>query len=439
MQQRYDRRPAVVELALPVWLWLGLCLLGWTDSACVVVQAADWPQFRNGSAQGHGLVDLSGAVTPPITADTAPVWETIVPGSGWSSPVVAGSQVWVSSALKKGTELRGLCFDRQTGAKVHSTLIRVIEHPTEIHADNSHASPTPCVDAQRCYVHFGTAGTAAIDCTSGEIVWQRLDLPCEHQGGPGSSPVLFENLVIITLDGADRQSVIALDAATGRTVWQRERSAPFRAAIETHRAFATPVIMPAEVPLLLSTGADQTHAYEARTGTELWQVRYTGFSNVPAPVFDAERVYLGTGFYDAGLWAVRTGGRGDVTTSHVAWKFDGQASTIPTPLLSHGRLFVLSEKGILNCVDPVTGALLYRERLGGKYSASPVGVGSWVLLASEAGKLTWLDATAEAMTVVGEAKLTGPLKATPAICDDFIVVRTELRLYAFATRPIAQR
>lgn len=389
--------------------------------------AAEWTQFRN--AQGTGQNPQS---TPPLKFEEEHLaWKTPLPGRGWSSPVVIDSQLWVTTAMAGGRSLRVLGVDLNSGRLLHDVELFRISDPIEIHRDNSYASPTPCVDEKRVYAHFGAFGTAAVDRETGEIVWSTKQYVVDHQGGPGSSPALLDDLLILTYDGVGGQFVVALNTATGEEVWKRDRSAPLRENPITHRAFASPLLLQQQQQtLLISPAADQMHAYNARTGEELWHVRYIGFSNVPQPVQFENMVLLCTGFYDTQLWAVELGGGGNVTDSHVAWKYEKKASTIPTPLVYGSKVYHLSEKGVLLILDAQTGELLKRNRLRGNFSASPIATQSHIWCCSEEGNVIVLDPEQDC-EIVANNHLELELKATPLPLEKGIVIRTEsdLRLY----------
>lgn len=395
-------------------------------SAAIVRGQENWPQFRGPTGQG-----LAGDRPVPITwGERANVaWKAKLSGRGHSSPVIWGNQVWVTTASADGKALGAICVERDSGKIAHSITIFRPSSPEEIHADNSYASPTPVIEEGRLYVDFGTYGTACLDTNSGDILWKNEDLTIEHQGGPGSSPVLFGDTLIVHRDGADRQYVAALDKTTGQVRWRQVRSAPFRQDPITHRAFASPLLVEHDGrTLLLSPAADQAHAYDAATGEELWHFRYTGFSNVPTPVAADGVGYFCTGFFTPEIVAVRFGGSGDVTSSHVLWRYKAQIPDVPSPILVDGRLYFVSNKGVLTCLDAATGKRLSVLRLGGNYNASPVFAAGHLYFCNREG-LTKVVAVGDAPKIVATNKLDGPIMASPAVADGAIYIRTEESLY----------
>ena len=401
----------------------------------ILLSAPDWTQF--GGPSGQGLVEDS--LPAAIDADS-PTWRTELPGRGWSSPIVTGKQVWVTTALDDGRDLRAVATDRETGRIVHDVGLFQPREVQEIHGQNSHASPTPCAWRSLVVCHFGRYGTAAIDTSSGEVVWRNTDYPIEHQGGPGSSPMIAADRVILTLDGADASFVVALNPETGEEVWRRDRSAPKRPNPITHRAFATPLITEHDGrTLVVSPGADQMHAYDAATGDEVWHVRYVGFSTVPQPARWEDRIIFCTGFFRPSLQAVSLGGRGNVTDSHIAWTFNGPVPDIPSPVVVGDFVWIVSDKGVLTAIDARTGKRVDASRAKGNYNASPLailgGESPELLLGNREGELVRVAITDAGVgpeaSVTARIDLNEAIYATPTLIDGALFVRTEQAIYRF--------
>lgn len=387
---------------------------------------SNWPQFRGPTGQGHAV----GATLPVTWSERENVvWKTPLAGRGHSSPVIWGEQIWMTTDSGGGTTLGAVCVHRDTGTVLHEARIFQPSDVLEIHGNNTYASPTPVIEAGQLYVHYGRYGTACLDTASGEVLWRNEQLVIEHQGGPGSSPVLFQDLLIVNCDGADEQYVVALDKTSGDIRWKRQRSAPQRDNPVFKRAFSTPLLIDDEgQPVLVSIGADQAHAYDPATGEELWHVRYVGFSNVPAPVAADGLVCLVTGFFGPQVMAIRLGGIGNVSTSHLEWRYRGAVPDTPSPLLIDGRLFLVSNSGIAAAVNVATGKRTWLKRLGGNFSASPVTDGKHVYFCSREGvtHVVTLDDEPQVMTT---NTLRGGLWASPAVSGDALYLRTEDALY----------
>ena len=390
--------------------------------------AGEWPQFRGPGGQGHAetqSMPLSFGKTENVR------WATDLPGTGWSSPVVLEGQVWMTTAVDNGKSLRVLGVDLETGKLLHNVEVFAPQIPVPINPTNSFASPTPVVEPGRVYVSFGAMGMACLSTQTGEVLWRNEELKIDHMEGPGSSPILFENLVILNCDGMDQQYVVALDTETGKPVWKTDRSAPFRDNPDHRKAYSTPLVIDVGGELqLVSIGADQVQGYDPRTGRELWQVRFRGFSCVPRPLYDGGLLYSVVDYGRPELLALRTGGRGDVTESHIAWKFNRQVPASPSPILVDGRIYMTSNKGVVSCIDGTTGDTVWQERLGGNYSASPVYAAGRLYFASQEGKIAVFEPGSE-FRLLAENDLDEKIMASPAVVDGSLIVRTATKLYRF--------
>ena len=382
---------------------------------------SDWPQFRGPTGQGHSDEhDL-----PLNWSETTNVrWKVAIRGRGWSSPVVQGDRVWLTTATEEGKSLRALAVDRNSGAILLNVELFRLKSPKLTNSKNSFASPTPIIDGDRVFLHFGAWGTACIT-QSGEIVWKtRLEYD-NGQHGTGGSPVLYEDLLIVSCDGNENQFVVALDKLTGRVRWKKPR--------EGYQAYTTPLIV--SLPSgdqVISPGAFRAVAYEPRTGKELWHVTYgEGFSNVPTPVYGAGLVFICTGFQQASLLAVRLDGRGDVTKSKVVWKLDRGVPLTPSPLLVGDELYFVTDNGIATCVDAKTGKEYWRARLGGNHSASPIYADGRIYFLSEEGQSVVI-APGQQLKHLATNQIEGRTLASMAVAGGSIFVRSETHLYRIA-------
>jgi outer membrane protein assembly factor BamB len=392
--------------------------------AASTAAAQEWPEFRGPGGQGH-----SPARGLPLEwSETSNVaWKTRLPGLGWSSPVVAGGRVWVTTAIEqRSVSLRVMAFDAATGRElVNVEVFNIPASRRELNPKNSWASPTPVLDGDRVYVHFGADGTAALAVT-GEILWQaRFDYQSQH--GAGGSPIVYRDLLIVNCDGSDTAFVIALDKHTGKVKWRTNRGLP------ADQAYTTPLIIrAAERDQLISVGAFRARAYDPLDGREIWRVRYDeGFSNVPRPVFAHGLVYIATGFQQPALLAVRPDGRGDVTRTHVAWTLSRGAPLTPSPIAVGEELYLVTDGGIASCLDAKTGAVIWQSRLGGTYSASPVFADGRLFFSSEQG-ITTVIAPGRAPRRVALNKLDGAVLASIAIAGQSFFIRTDTHLYRIA-------
>src|SRR5215831_7868027 len=310
-------------------------------SLALLVVLAQWPQFRG--PDGNGVSRATGL--PLHWSETENVrWKTPIHGKAWSSPVVLAGRVWMTTATPDGKSLFVVAVDEASGRVVFDRKIFDVPQPQYADPFNSYASPTPVIEPGRLYVTFGSAGTAAIDIFSGKVLWTRRDLECNHFRGPGSSPILFGDLLILTFDGSDVQYVVALDKQTGRTVWKTDRSVDYqdrqpngqiKSDGDFRKAFSTPqIVMVDGRVVLVSPGSMATYGYNPLTGRELWRVvDRDSFSASNRPVSGNGLVYYSTGWSTGAVMAVRPDGRGDVTASHVAWRVPRGAPQKPSLLL----------------------------------------------------------------------------------------------------------
>jgi len=383
--------------------------------------AEDWPQFRGLDGQGHSEergLPLEWGESRNVA------WKIPIPGRGWSSPVIADGRLWITTAIAGPTSasLRAIAYDTAQGRELVNVEVFRISDPVLKNAKNSHASPTPIIDGDRVYVHFGAYGTAALT-VSGGILW-KTRLPYESQHGSGGSPVLYNNLLIINCDGFDVAYVVALDTATGKVQWKTTRRAPWS------QAYSTPlVIRVGDQDQLISVGAYRAAAYDPNTGKEIWRVSYQdGFSNVPRPVYGLGLVFIDTGFQVPSLMAVRPDGSGDVTNTHLVWSVKRGVPLTPSPLLVGDELYMVSDLGVISCLDARTGQVHWQERIGGNYSASPILAGGRIYFLSEDGVATVIDPGKEFHKLATNV-LDGETLASMAVAEGAIFIRTATHLY----------
>lgn len=400
-----------------------LCLL----ASHALGAPTNWPEFRGPHGDGR-----SDAAQLPLTWSEKEhvVWKTPIHGRGHSTPVVWENQVWVTTATEDGREMSALCVDRSNGKVLHDLKLFEVAAPEPLgNALNSYASPSPAIEPGRVYVHFGSYGTASIDTATGKTLWQRRDLPCQHFRGPGSSPILFRNFLILTMDGFDFQYVCALDTATGKTVWKTDRSFEFGSLDgDFRKAYTTPLVVDAGRLQLVSSGAKATYSYDPVTGKELWRVRYPGFSNASRPVFGDGLVFINTGFGKADLLAVRPDGNGDVTDSKVVWRCTKGVSLKPSPVVTEGMLFMIADNGILTCLETATGNLVWMKRVEGEFSASPILAAGRIYVFSHEGTATVVQA-AKTFVQLAVNTLDEGCLASPAAAGKALFLRTKTHLY----------
>lgn len=392
----------------------------------------NWPDFRGPRGNGHGQADQL-----PLhwSEEHGVVWKTAIPGKGWSSPVVWGRQVWMTSATPDGHEMFAIAVDRRTGRIEHRVKVFDVDEPHEIDPTNSYASPSPVIERDRVYVHFGTYGTACLDTRTARILWSRRDLPVDHQKGPGSSPVLFDDLLIFQRDGNDVQCILALDKATGKTVWTTDRSVDLSGRASDYRkSFSTPLLLQLrERYQLVSTAAGAVYGYDPRSGRELWHVEYAGHTMVSRPVAENDILVINTGYPRPELWGLRLEPDGSATRPAVVWKRTRSLPIKPSVILVDERIYMVTDSGgIVTCLNAVDGSALWQQRLGGNHAASPLLVRDRIYFFSEEGRATVIRAGREYQPLAVNSLAAGCL-ASPAVAGESLFVRTKTHLYRIET------
>ena len=391
--------------------------------------AADWPQFRGPDGQGH-----SDEQRVPIhwSEEKNVTWKSDVPGQGLSSPVISSNQIWMTSSEHEGKSLRAICLDKTSGRLLYNVEVLQPAEAGPRHKTNGYASPTPVLDGEHVFVHFGPRGTVCLD-TAGKIIWKNTEFKHEAFQGAASSPILHEDLLILTCDGTDHQFLAALDKRTGKTKWRQPRAHLEAAAMKgriARMAYSTPLVQAINgVPQLVSTGADHVAAYDPRTGREIWWMPYNGFSLVCRPSFGNGLFYIvGSVSQDHFcVYAVRPG-VGMLRKDQVVWQRSKGIAHVPSPLLVGQELFVIDRTGVATCVDALTGEERWRQRIGGNYDASPIEVRGRIYFCNRAGKTTVLSEGRD-FEILATNQLAGTFRASPAVTDGALFLRSDTHLY----------
>jgi outer membrane protein assembly factor BamB len=403
-------------LAWPVLsLWLG----------AIVHAQSNWPEFRGPS--GDGQASLT-ADLPTAIDQSAVDWQTPIHGKGWSSPVIWGDQIWLTTATEDGRQMSAICVDRHSGKIVHDVLLLENESPAFCHPSNSYATPTPVIEEGRVYVHFGSYLTACMSTADASILWQRRDLPCDHHRGPASSPILFDGKLFIALDGFDVQYVVALDKTSGETVWKRKREIDYGTDNgDAMKAYGTAqVIIVAGQKQLVCPSAMATIAYDPSTGDPQWIVYHDGMNASSRPLYGEGLVFLTNGM--GSMVAVHPTGHGDLSGSHVAWEDRKGVAKKSSLLLVDGLLYMNSDDGVVSCREASSGEVLWQKRAGGEYAASPIYASGKIYLFSEQGNILTVQPGRE-FRLLAETQLGDGFLASPAVVDDELILRSRSMLY----------
>ncbi len=401
------------------------------------VRAQDnWTQFRG--PLGNGIT-LSRRLPLRWSETNNVIWKTAIHGKAWSSPVIWSNSVWMTTATPDGRELSVLKVDRLSGKILMDKILFDIEKPQYADRFNSYASPTPIVDEGHVYLTFGSPGTVCLDADSGKVLWERRDFVCNHFRGAASSPVLFLDRLLLNFDGSDQQYVVALDKKTGQTLWQTKRSVDFRDLKpdgkidrdgDMRKAFSTPLVLLHDGQFqVISLGSKALYSYDFATGRERWRTEDpTAHSGSVRPVAGLGLIFACTGLSKGQLWAIRPGGSNVVTDSHVVWKVTRNVPTRPSPVLAGELLYLVDDGGIASCLVAKTGEELWRERIGGNYSSSPIASGNRLYFLNEEGKATVLE-QGRVFKILAQNQLDDGFMASPAVYGRSLFLRTKTHLY----------
>lgn len=392
------------------------------------LHAADnWPQFRGPKGDGQaGEKDL-----PVEWSENQNVkWKTAIHGKGWSSPVIWGNEIWMTTATEDGKKMYAICVDADSGKIRHDLLVFENTDPAYCHPTNSYASPTPVIEEGRLYVHFGAYGTACLDTDSGKVLWSRRDLKCDHFRGPASSPIVYNDRLIVAYDGVDVQYVVAFDKNTGETIWRKDRNINYGTSNgDRMKAYSTAHVITVDgQPQVVSPSATETIAYDPTDGDVIWRVRHGGMNAACRPLFEHDMVYISAGDGGDSLVAVRADGQGDVTRSHVVWKTGKTVPKRSSQLIVGDLFFMVNDSGVISCLDAKTGKVHWQKRLEGEYWASPIYADGRLYFLSKDGFAKVIAAKPE-FEVLAENKLNGGFNASPAVIGNDLILRSFTHLY----------
>jgi outer membrane protein assembly factor BamB len=417
-----------------------------------VADSKSWPQWRGPDASGHGY---PGTYPTKWSAEENLAWMAKIPGRGHSSAVHENGHIWITTAIEtpasekekeerlkeneglstvtvlSEVSLRAVKLDPKTGGILKNIEVIQKKQPQWVHHLNSYASPSPVIEGNRLYLHFGAYGNACIDAVSGKIIWKnnQKELWVMHENGPGSSPIIWENLMIFHLDGSDKQSIVALFKDTGEIAWQSKRSGELKENPQLRKSYSTPIITNFNgQPILISCSADWVYGYNPRNGEELWKINYgiLGFSNVARPIVGHGMFYISTCFMKAEIHAYKYEG---LDKPKLAWKMIKGAPKMPSPILVDKQLYVMNDGGILTCVDAVSGDVEWRERVGGEFSASPTYANGLLYFSDREGKTTVVKPGSE-LNIVAENKIDGTAHmASITPYENSFLLRSEEGLY----------
>ena len=411
-----------------------VALLLLTFCSAIKVYAQNWPQFRGANTQG---VSAETGLPLKWSDDENIAWKTELPGESWSSPIIWENRVFVTTATEGGMSCRVIAIDRLTGRILWNTeVFRQALRRKE--GRNSYATPTPATDGRLVYAGFGDGSLAAVDF-KGRVVWINRDYPFYSQHGLGTALLLHDGLLIMVRDGSsdgqdkkvgwqipwDQSYVLALEAKTGRQRWKSGRGL-------SRISHGTPAVWtpPGGHAQVISEAGDVLQGFDLKTGKRLWSSEVIGEGKVPS-------VVLGDGVaFTAGGWggkesikAFRLGGKGNLGESNLLWEQKKNMPKVPSMVYVNSYLFAITDGGIAACLNALTGELVWQQRVGGTFSASPVVADGRIYLVSDNCETIVIRAGGT-YEVLARNSLEGAVQSSPAISQGQIFIRTEKRLYA---------
>jgi outer membrane protein assembly factor BamB len=406
------------------------------NSAVVLSQPGDWTHFR-----GSNLNAIAEKEEIPLKWDDSVIkWKLEIHDKGYSSPVVYNNLIWVTTAKTDGKELYAIAIDFKTGKIVHDIKVFTPAQVEGRHSVNTYATPTPCVEKGFVYVHYGNMGTACINIPNGSIVWKNTDLKCKNVHGPGSSPVIYKNLIILHYDGSDTRFIAALDKSDGRLVWKTERPvAPYDPLTSVGKlAYITPVIINVKGrDMLISNGSAVCQAFDPMTGKEIWSLVDGAETTIGMPFTENGVLFWYTGFMIAAdgsmysdMLAVNPDGKGDIKGTNIKWKkVDVQSDNqMLSPVIKDGLIYTVTTRNMMMCIDAETGKEVWSKHVASTYNASPVYINGNVWFFSSKGEILVIKAGRK-YEVVAENKMDSGIWATPAVLRNSMILRTQDYLY----------
>jgi outer membrane protein assembly factor BamB len=398
------------------FLPLFVAIFAWGSSAA----AENWPGWRGPRGDG---TSQEPSVPTHWSDQEAIAWKAAVPGTGHASPIVWQDRIFIASCLEDARQRVLLCFDRPTGKLLWQQI--VLESPLEEkHQLNSFASSTPATDGQRVYVTFldrNEMVVAAYDF-SGSQLWLVRPGPFSSKHGYCSCPVLFEDKVIVNGDHDGDAYLVALDRASGKTIWKVDRE-------NKTRSYSTPLVrqFDGRTQMILS-GSKCVASYDPHDGSRHWIIDGPTEQFVASMVFNGKLLFLTAGFPELHMMAIRPDGSGNVTDTHIAWRTRKAASYVPSPIAAGEYFLVVSDGGVASCFEADSGRRLWMERLGTHYSSSLVSAGGLVYFTSDEGNTT-IVRPGPKLDIVAENQLGEFCYASPAISHGQILFRAVNNLY----------
>lgn len=408
-----------------------------------------WPEWRGVTGQG-----VSDAKNLPVSwSETENVaWKVEIPGEGWSTPVVDSGQVWITLAthvpaskenaerrrqkttnaqplkISESVSLRAAGYDLTSGELIRNVELLTEKNPQMVHRVNSYATPSPILEDGRLYCHYGPYGIACMEIASGDVLWTNRTLRVKHENGPGSSPVLWKDLLIIHCDGIDQQYIVAINKHTGKQAWRTPRSGKLREDVQMHKSYATSLVVNVDgAQQIVSPASDWVYGYDPETGHELWKLKYgvLGFSNASRPIAGHGLIFTCTGYMKAEMLAISLN---NPRQPEIQWRAKKQIPNVASPLLIGDEIYCASDAGIASCIDAKTGEPVWTQRIGDRFWASPLYADGRIYFFNHEGTTTVIT-PGRKFTKLAVNRLDGMVFASGAAVDGSLIQRTDKALY----------
>ena len=397
------------------------------------VHAENWTRFRGPNGQS-----VSSEKNLPIrwSAEENIVWKTNIPGDGWSSPIVYDDHVFLTTTTEDGVSCRVIGINRKDGSIAWNTEVHR-QVPGAKRMQNSYASPTPVTDGKRVYAVFYDGTVVALDY-SGKLIWKNSDIKFFSLHGLGASPILAHGQLIMPFDGSSREEtkigfkvpwkdavILSLDAATGEVLWKGKRG-------ESRVGHVTPILVD-DGAQLVSAGGDRVQGHNARTGERIWSIYSQGEGVTPSPVVADGMLFTSSGFEVPTIRAIRLGGKGDVTQTHIAWEQKKGVPALASPLYVRPYLYTITRDNILHCIEAETGEIVWVKRLEGVHWASPVLADGRIYILSEEG-VTLVLRPGDKYDEIASNDLEDTCFASMAVSQGHFYIRSAEHLYCIGPK-----
>ncbi len=414
----------------------GLFLILAAFSAGVFAQEQEnWPRFRGPNGQG-----ISSAAGLPVAwgPEENVAWKTEIPGVAWSSPIVWGDRIFLTTATDEGKECRVLAVDRNTGNILWDKLV-FTQEPRFKHEKNTHATSTPTTDGRAVYAVFSSGGFVALDF-DGNILWTNRDLHFYSQHGFGASPILYDDLLITPINPSnteepkrlgwqipwDQSYLLALDKNTGKERWRGKRGM-------SRIAHVTPIVVAVDgKDQIISPAGDVIQGFDPKSGELIWTVFSQGEGVVPSPAIGDGLIYTASGFEATTLRTVRPNGQGDCTETHIAWEQKRNTPSMASLLYVKPCLYSAIDGGTFTAYDAASGEPLWQKRLGGALNPSPLYADGKIYVLSEQGTTTVLQLAAdpkEEARIIAKNELDEHVLASIVVAGKQLLIRTDQHLW----------